>query len=55
MNQSSINVKEMAGSLLILCMAAGISKKRQLLLCCDNTGAKGMIVRGNSANVFGRD
>ena len=54
MQDMSINVKEMAGALLALCLAADIAPGRQLLLVCDNTGARGMVIRGSSTNVYGR-
>ena len=54
MRSMSINIKEMAAALLGICVVAEVSRKKQVLLRCDNTGAKGMIIRGSSANVFGR-
>ena len=50
----SINVKEMAGALLAVRLSAELAPGRQLPLLCDNTGARGMVIRGTSKNVFGR-
>ena len=55
MNNLHINVKEMAAALFALCLTVEVSQKRQVLLCCDNTGARGMVIRGCSKNHIGRD
>ena len=50
----SINIKEMASALLAICLVADIAPGRQLLLVGDNTGDRGMVIRGSSTNVYGR-
>ena len=54
MQNLHINVKEMAGAVYALCVDVEVSQKRQILLCCDNTGARGMVIRGHSKNHIGR-
>ena len=49
-----IGVLEQAGTVLGMCVAAEVAPGRNVLLFCDNTGAKNAVIRGYSKNAYAR-
>ena len=54
MGDARIFEYELVAVLLGLCMAKALAPGRACLLCCDNLGARGAVVRGSCATVLGR-
>ena len=45
---------ETMGTIFALTLAAEYAPGRNVLLCCDNLGAKGVVIRGHSTTAYGR-